>query len=103
MSKETIYPSSLSDMIEVHIAIVVLVLGPTNVIVKWNTRMPDKCHSAVIVNYPVSFKIVENCTWLLMISYTMLRNQVGFCVQNIWKLRSPIQTQAKLRSMLPTR
>ncbi len=67
MSKETIYPSSLSDMIEVHIAIVVLVLGPSNVIVKWTTCMRDKCHSSVIVNYPVSFKIVENCTWLLMI------------------------------------
>ena len=49
MSKETIYPSSLSDMIEVHVAIVVLVLLPSNVIVKWNTCTRDKCHSSVIV------------------------------------------------------
>ena len=49
MSKETIYPSSLSDMIEVHVVIVVLVLLPSNVIVKWNTCMRDKCHSSVIV------------------------------------------------------
>ena len=55
MSKETIYPSSLSEMIEVHIAIVVLVLGPRNVIVKWNTCMRDKCHSSVIVKMKQPF------------------------------------------------